>query len=40
VALHDVTRDDEVRSCWPPADVLANAPRRSDDLFQVQAILD
>lgn len=40
VAIHDVMRDDEVRPSWPPADVLANAPRRSDNLFQVQAILD
>jgi aspartyl-tRNA(Asn)/glutamyl-tRNA(Gln) amidotransferase subunit C len=40
VAMQNVMRDDEVTPSWPPAAVLANAPHRVDDLFEVQAILD
>lgn len=40
VPLQNVMRDDEVIPSWPPNDVLANAPRRVDDLFEVQAIFD
>lgn len=40
VPLQNVMRDDEVMPSWPPNDVLANAPRRVDDLFEVQAIFD
>jgi aspartyl-tRNA(Asn)/glutamyl-tRNA(Gln) amidotransferase subunit C len=40
VPLDTVLRDDEVRPSWPPAAVLANAPSRTDDLFQVQAVFD
>lgn len=39
-ALEDVMRDDEVRPSWPADAVLANAPRRYQDLFEVQAIFD
>ena len=35
-----VMRDDEVAPSWPVEKVLANAPHRSDDLFEVQAIFD
>jgi aspartyl-tRNA(Asn)/glutamyl-tRNA(Gln) amidotransferase subunit C len=38
--LENVMRDDEVRPSWPPDTVLANAPHRLDDLFEVQAIFD
>jgi aspartyl-tRNA(Asn)/glutamyl-tRNA(Gln) amidotransferase subunit C len=40
IALADVTRDDVVGPSWNPQAVLANAPRSSDSLFEVQAILD
>jgi aspartyl-tRNA(Asn)/glutamyl-tRNA(Gln) amidotransferase subunit C len=40
VPVQDVMRDDVVRPSWPPAAVLANAPAREDDLFEVQAVLD
>jgi Asp-tRNA(Asn)/Glu-tRNA(Gln) amidotransferase C subunit len=33
-------REDVVAPSWAPAAVLANAPRREDDLFEVQAIFD
>ena len=38
--VENVMRDDEVRPSWSPDAVLANAPHRTDDLFEVQAILD
>jgi aspartyl-tRNA(Asn)/glutamyl-tRNA(Gln) amidotransferase subunit C len=40
VSAHDVMRDDYVEPSWPVAEVLANAPKREDDLFEVQAVLD
>lgn len=40
VPLDTVLRTDEVRPSWAPEAVLANAPRRVDDLFEVQAIFD
>lgn len=36
----DSLREDDVSASWPAAMVLANAPRRQDDFFEVQAILD
>ncbi|MGH2442714.1 MAG: Asp-tRNA(Asn)/Glu-tRNA(Gln) amidotransferase subunit GatC [Chloroflexota bacterium] len=36
----NVMRDDEIQPSWTPAAVLANAPRRAGDQFEVQAILD
>jgi aspartyl-tRNA(Asn)/glutamyl-tRNA(Gln) amidotransferase subunit C len=33
-------RRDEVRPSWSVEQVLANAPRRQDDLFQVEAVLE
>jgi aspartyl-tRNA(Asn)/glutamyl-tRNA(Gln) amidotransferase subunit C len=35
-----VLRDDETRPSWTTERTLANAPLRSQDLFEVQAILD
>lgn len=40
VPLENVMREDEVRPCWPVEAVLANAPHRSGDYFEVQAIFD
>lgn len=40
VPMKDVMRDDEPRPSWHPAAVLANAPSREGDAFEVQAILD
>ncbi|MDQ2744760.1 MAG: Asp-tRNA(Asn)/Glu-tRNA(Gln) amidotransferase subunit GatC [Chloroflexota bacterium] len=40
VPMQDVMRADEVAPSWPVEAVLANAPYRSDDLFQVQAVLE
>jgi aspartyl-tRNA(Asn)/glutamyl-tRNA(Gln) amidotransferase subunit C len=40
VPIENVMREDEVRPSWPPEAVLANAPRRYDDQFEVQAIFD
>lgn len=38
--MGNVLRDDSVAPSWQPEAVLANAPRRIGDLFEVQAILD
>lgn len=40
VPLSDVMRDDEIAPSWPVAAVLANAPRRWEEYFEVQAVLD
>jgi len=40
IELRNVMRDDEPRPSSPVEEILANAPRREDDRFQVQAILD
>ena len=40
IALHNVTSDDEVEPSLPPDDILANAPRRENDLFRVRAVLE
>jgi aspartyl-tRNA(Asn)/glutamyl-tRNA(Gln) amidotransferase subunit C len=40
VPIEHVVREDEVRPSWPVEAVLANAPHRRDDLFEVQAIFD
>src|SRR5262245_61492717 len=39
IALTNVMRDDEVRPSLPVAQVLANAPRRSGDFFEVHTPL-
>jgi aspartyl-tRNA(Asn)/glutamyl-tRNA(Gln) amidotransferase subunit C len=36
----DLMRDDEPSPSWSPEMVLANAPTRSGNFFEVQAILD
>ena len=40
IGLRNVMRDDEPRPSLPVEEILANAPRREDDRFQVQAILE
>ena len=40
VALHNVTRPDEVRPSLSPDEVLANAPDREGDFFKVRAVLE
>jgi len=40
IELRNVMRDDEPRPSLPVEEILANAPRREDDRFQVQAILE
>jgi aspartyl-tRNA(Asn)/glutamyl-tRNA(Gln) amidotransferase subunit C len=40
VVLGDVMREDEVEDAWVSDQVLANAPRRGDNLFAVRAIFD
>lgn len=40
VHVQDVMRDDLVTPSWPPQAILANAPHRFDDFFEVQAVLD
>ena len=38
--LRSVMRDDVVRPSTPTATLLANAPKATDDAFEVQAVLD
>lgn len=40
VALESVMRPDQPRPSMPVEDVLANAPRREDDLFRVKVVLE
>lgn len=40
VPVENVVREDTVVPSWVPGAVLANAPRREADLFEVQAIFD
>jgi aspartyl-tRNA(Asn)/glutamyl-tRNA(Gln) amidotransferase subunit C len=40
VPIENIVREDTVTESWIPGAVLANAPRREDDLFEVQAIFD
>lgn len=40
IPMLNVTRPDAVQPSLTPDEVLANAPRRKDDLFEVKAILD
>lgn len=40
VPLDTVLRDDDVRPSYPADAVLANAPRREGDFFDVQALFD
>ena len=40
IPLQSVMRTDEVASSLPSSEVLANAPRRQDDLFRVRAVLE
>lgn len=38
--LRNVMRADEARPSMPPADILANAPARAGDAFEVYVILE
>jgi aspartyl-tRNA(Asn)/glutamyl-tRNA(Gln) amidotransferase subunit C len=38
--LQNVIKEDEVKACLSPEDVLANAPRREGDFFRVKAVLE
>ena len=40
VPQFDVMRDDEPRPCFPPEDMLANAPDRAGDFFRVPRIIE
>lgn len=40
ISTENVWREDEVRPSWPPAAVLANAPHKSHDFFEVQAVFE
>ena len=40
IELRNIMRDDESRPSLPAEEILANAPRREDDRFQVHAILE
>lgn len=40
VPLDTVLRDDVARPSWPPDAILANAPRRYGNYFEVQSIFE
>jgi len=40
VPQFNVMRDDEPRPCFPPEEMLANAPDRSGDFFRVPRIIE
>jgi aspartyl-tRNA(Asn)/glutamyl-tRNA(Gln) amidotransferase subunit C len=40
ITLENVMRDDVVRPSLPVEDVLRNAPRREDNMFKVNAVLE
>ena len=40
IPIVNVMREDEVRPCFPVADMLANAPERDGDLFRVPKIIE
>ena len=40
VPLSNVMRDDQVAPSYPPAEILANAPREEDGYFRVRAVLE
>lgn len=40
LAMHNVMRDDEPKSSFDQADILANAPQREEDHFRVRAVLE
>jgi len=40
VALQNVLRQDEAADSCPQAEVLSNAPKKTEDCFEVQAILE
>ena len=40
IPLQNVLRDDEVAASLPPAEILANAPRKEGEFFRVRAVLE
>ncbi|MFC1873216.1 Asp-tRNA(Asn)/Glu-tRNA(Gln) amidotransferase subunit GatC [Chloroflexota bacterium] len=40
ISLQNAVRDDEVADSLPPSQVLANAPRKEDNCFRVNAVLE
>lgn len=40
IVLQNVLRQDEAEKSYPAEDILANAPRRDDNYFKVQAVLE
>ncbi len=40
IALENVVSDDEVASCLPQSQVLANAPQKEGNFFKVRAVLE
>lgn len=38
--LQSIVREDVVTPCWSADEVLANAPHRADNFFEVQAVFD
>ena len=40
INLQNVTKSDEATASLPPNQILANAPRREEDLFRVRAVLE
>lgn len=40
VPMQNVMREDVVCPSWPVQAVLANAPRRTGDFFEIEAVLD
>jgi aspartyl-tRNA(Asn)/glutamyl-tRNA(Gln) amidotransferase subunit C len=40
VPLQNVLRKDEIIESYPQADILSNAPKREENCFKVQAILE
>ena len=40
IPLHNVVAEDTVALSLPPDQVLANAPRREDNLFRVRSVLE
>ena len=40
IRMVNVMRDDEVRPCLPPEEMLANAPERAGEFFRVPRIIE
>ena len=40
IPLQNVVRDDKVAPSLPPSQILANAPRKAENLFRVHTVLE